>query len=70
MRSARMPTKRRGRCADEAAGRPPRREARDAVDELVEGSLRGGFDVDSEGDGGNFEFHFRVAPKGPDAAAG
>jgi hypothetical protein len=35
-----------------------------AVDKLVEGSLRGGFDFDFEGDGGNFEFHFRIAPEG------
>jgi lambda repressor-like predicted transcriptional regulator len=35
-----------------------------AVDKLVEGSLRGGFDFDFEGDAGNFEFHFRIAPEG------
>jgi lambda repressor-like predicted transcriptional regulator len=35
-----------------------------AVDKLVEGSLRGGFDFDFEGGGGNFEFRFRIAPEG------
>jgi polyhydroxyalkanoate synthesis regulator phasin len=35
-----------------------------AVDKLVEGSLRGGFDFEFEDDGGKFEFHFRIAPEG------
>jgi lambda repressor-like predicted transcriptional regulator len=33
------------------------------VDKLVEGSLEDGFDFDFRSDGGNFEFHFRIAPE-------
>jgi lambda repressor-like predicted transcriptional regulator len=35
-----------------------------AVEKLVEGSLRGGFDLDFRGGGGNLEFHLRIAPAG------
>jgi hypothetical protein len=35
-----------------------------AVDKLVEGSPKGGFDLDFRGGGGNPEFHFRIRPEG------
>jgi lambda repressor-like predicted transcriptional regulator len=35
-----------------------------AVDKLVEGSPKGGFDLDFRGRRGNFEFHLRIAPEG------
>jgi ribosomal protein S20 len=35
-----------------------------AVDKLVEGSLRDGFDFDFRSDGDGFEFRFRIAPEG------
>jgi ribosomal protein S20 len=35
-----------------------------AVEKLVEGGLRGGFDLDFRGGGGNLEFHLRIAPEG------
>jgi lambda repressor-like predicted transcriptional regulator len=35
------------------------------VDELVEGGLGGGLDVDFRGGGGKFEFHLRIGPEGP-----
>jgi polyhydroxyalkanoate synthesis regulator phasin len=34
-----------------------------AVDDLVEGSLKDGFDFDFRGGGGSFEFHFRIRPE-------
>jgi lambda repressor-like predicted transcriptional regulator len=34
------------------------------IDKLVDGSLRSGFDFDFRSDGGNFEFHFQIAPEG------
>jgi lambda repressor-like predicted transcriptional regulator len=34
------------------------------VDKLVDGSLSRGFDFDFRSDGGNFKFHFRIAPEG------
>jgi lambda repressor-like predicted transcriptional regulator len=34
-----------------------------AVDKLVAGNLRSGFDFDFEGGGGSFEFHFRIGPE-------
>jgi lambda repressor-like predicted transcriptional regulator len=35
-----------------------------AVDKLVEGNLRDGFDFDFRSDGAGFEFRFRIAPEG------
>jgi lambda repressor-like predicted transcriptional regulator len=36
-----------------------------AIDELIEGSPKHGFELDFRGDGSNLEFHLRIRPEGP-----